>query len=113
MGIFARLGTLIKSNINDLITKAEDPEKMLAQVLLEMQQQLVDAFYRIRHPFHDVIRAFAGCQVPGSDDFKEARLINARYIAFGNKISVFFVFSGEDVIVLDKFYGHGTPLLWG
>src|SRR6187402_781428 len=43
MGIFSRLGTLIKSNLNDLITKAEDPEKMLAQVLLEMQQQLVDA----------------------------------------------------------------------
>ncbi|MFH0900996.1 MAG: PspA/IM30 family protein [Pseudomonadota bacterium] len=43
MGIFARLGTLIKSNINDLVTKAEDPEKMLNQVLLEMQQQLVEA----------------------------------------------------------------------
>lgn len=43
MGIFSRLGTLIKSNINDLINKAEDPEKMLNQVLLEMQQQLVEA----------------------------------------------------------------------
>jgi phage shock protein A len=43
MGIFSRLGTLIKSNLNDLITKAEDPEKMLSQVLLEMQQQLVEA----------------------------------------------------------------------
>src|SRR5262245_62522682 len=43
MGIFAKLGTLLKSNINDLISKAEDPEKMLAQVLLEMQQQLVEA----------------------------------------------------------------------
>ena len=43
MGIFSRLGTLIKSNINDLITKAEDPEKMLSQVLLEMQQQLAEA----------------------------------------------------------------------
>ncbi|MBI4512033.1 MAG: PspA/IM30 family protein [Deltaproteobacteria bacterium] len=43
MGIFARLGTLIKSNINELISKAEDPEKMLSQVLLEMQQQLVEA----------------------------------------------------------------------
>ena len=43
MGIFSRLGTLIKSNINDLITKAEDPEKMLTQVLLEMQQQLMEA----------------------------------------------------------------------
>jgi phage shock protein A len=43
MGIFSRLGTLIKSNLNDLITKAEDPEKMLNQVLLEMQQQLAEA----------------------------------------------------------------------
>ncbi len=43
MGIFSRLGTLIKSNLNDLITKAEDPEKMLSQVLLEMQQQLGEA----------------------------------------------------------------------
>jgi phage shock protein A len=43
MGIFARLGTLLKSNINDLINKAEDPEKMLNQVLIDMQQQLVEA----------------------------------------------------------------------
>jgi phage shock protein A len=43
MGIFSRLGTLIKSNINDLITKAEDPEKMLTQVLSEMQAQLIEA----------------------------------------------------------------------
>jgi phage shock protein A len=43
MGIFSRLGTLLKSNINDLISKAEDPEKMLNQVLLDMQQQLVEA----------------------------------------------------------------------
>ncbi len=43
MGIFARLGTLLKSNINDLISKAEDPEKMLTQVLLDMQQHLVEA----------------------------------------------------------------------
>lgn len=43
MGIFSRLGALIKSNLNDLISKAEDPEKMLNQVLLEMQQQLVEA----------------------------------------------------------------------
>src|SRR5688572_2669586 len=43
MGIFSRLGTLIKSNINDLISRAEDPEKMLNQVLLDMQNSLVDA----------------------------------------------------------------------
>jgi phage shock protein A len=43
MGIFARLGTLLKSNINDLISRAEDPEKMLNQVLIDMQQQLIEA----------------------------------------------------------------------
>ena len=43
MGIFSRLGTLIKSNINDLISKAEDPEKMLGQVLVDMKNQLVEA----------------------------------------------------------------------
>ena len=39
----SRLGTLIKSNINDLISKAEDPEKMLNQVLTDMKNQLVEA----------------------------------------------------------------------
>jgi phage shock protein A len=40
MGIFSRIGTLFKSNINDMISKAEDPEKMLSQVLADMKDQL-------------------------------------------------------------------------
>ena len=43
MGLFSRLGTLIKSNLNDIISKAEDPEKMLNQVLVEMKGHLFDA----------------------------------------------------------------------
>src|SRR5512141_798544 len=43
MGIFSRISTLFKSNVNDLISKAEDPEKMLNQVVLDMQNQLVEA----------------------------------------------------------------------
>ena len=43
MGIFSKIGTLFKSNINDMISKAEDPEKMLNQVLVDMKQQLVEA----------------------------------------------------------------------
>jgi phage shock protein A len=43
MGFFGRLATLIKSNLNDLISKSEDPEKMLNQVIVEMNQQLVEA----------------------------------------------------------------------
>ena len=43
MGIFGRLASLIKSNLNDLISKSEDPEKMLNQVILEMNVQLQEA----------------------------------------------------------------------
>ena len=43
MGIFARLATLIKSNPNDLISRSEDPEKMLNQVVIDMANQLIEA----------------------------------------------------------------------
>ena len=43
MGIFKRLATLLKSNINDLISKAENPEKILNQLILDMQDSLVAA----------------------------------------------------------------------
>lgn len=43
MGIFARLATLIKANLNDLISRSEDPEKMLNQVVVDMQNQLIEA----------------------------------------------------------------------
>ena len=37
MGIFDRFSTLLRSNINDLISRAEDPEKMLTQILVDMR----------------------------------------------------------------------------
>ena len=43
MGIFGRLGTLLKSNVNDAISKAEDPEKILNQLILDMKDQLIEA----------------------------------------------------------------------
>src|SRR6187399_2687050 len=43
MGIFARLAKLLQSNINDLISGAEDPEKMLNQVVIDMSTQLLEA----------------------------------------------------------------------
>lgn len=42
MGFFGRLATLIKSNLNDLISKSEDPEKMLTQIIVDMNSQLVE-----------------------------------------------------------------------
>ena len=43
MGIFSKLSTVIKSNINDLINRAENPEKMLNQIILDMRDQLAKA----------------------------------------------------------------------
>ena len=43
MGLIDRLSQLLRSNINDLISRAEDPEKMLNQILVDMRGQLVKA----------------------------------------------------------------------
>ncbi|MFA7566429.1 MAG: PspA/IM30 family protein [Alkalispirochaeta sp.] len=43
MGMFQRLRRLISSNVNDLVRKAEDPEKMLNQLVLDMNKQLMEA----------------------------------------------------------------------
>jgi len=42
MGIFKRLVDVLKANINDMISKAEDPEKMLNQILMDMNEKLVE-----------------------------------------------------------------------
>ena len=41
MALLARVSTLVRANLNDLIDKAEDPEKMIKQVILDMQNQLL------------------------------------------------------------------------
>jgi phage shock protein A len=43
MGIFSRLKTLISANINHLINKAEKPEKMLNQLIIDMNEQLIES----------------------------------------------------------------------
>ncbi len=43
MGIFDRLSRLVRSNLNDLIARAENPEKMLVQVIEDMRKQLAQA----------------------------------------------------------------------
>jgi phage shock protein A len=42
MGVFSRLADLLKSNVNDLIDRAEDPEKMVKQIIVDMQKELTD-----------------------------------------------------------------------
>lgn len=43
MGIFSKLSLLIRSNLNDLIARAENPEKMLEQVIMDMREQQTKA----------------------------------------------------------------------
>src|SRR5204863_932983 len=41
MAILERVSTLVRANLNDLIDRAEDPEKMMKQVILDMENQLL------------------------------------------------------------------------
>ena len=41
MGLLERVSTLVRANLNDLIDKAEDPQKVIKQVILDMQNQLL------------------------------------------------------------------------
>jgi phage shock protein A len=53
MGIFDRLSTLIRSNINELISRAEDPEKMLNQLISDMKSQLAKAKQQVASAIAD------------------------------------------------------------
>ncbi len=56
MGIFSRLATLIKANLNDLISKSEDPEKMLNQIVQDMTTQLDEAKKQVASAIADEMR---------------------------------------------------------
>jgi phage shock protein A len=41
MALLERVATLLRANLNDLIDRAEDPQKMLRQLILDMENQLL------------------------------------------------------------------------
>ena len=47
MGLFDRLSRVVRSNLNDLVSKAEDPEKVLDQAVTDMEEDLVKNFFWI------------------------------------------------------------------
>lgn len=61
MGIFQRFLTMMRSNVNDLIARAENPEKMLNQLLVDMRSQLGKAKQQVAAAIADEKRL--GAQV--------------------------------------------------
>lgn len=53
MGIFGRMKTLLKANVNDLASKAEDPEKVMTQLIQDMEDQLRQAKIQVRDTITD------------------------------------------------------------
>lgn len=47
MGFLQRISVILRSNINDLISRAEDPEKTLNQAIDDMQKQMAEARKRV------------------------------------------------------------------
>ncbi|MCY7391687.1 MAG: PspA/IM30 family protein, partial [Leptolyngbyaceae cyanobacterium CAN_BIN12] len=41
MGLFDRVSRVVRANLNDVVSKAEDPEKILEQTIIDMQEDLV------------------------------------------------------------------------
>ena len=53
MGLFDRLSTLLRSNINDLVSRAENPEKMLNTLIVDMKTQLAKAKQQVASAIAD------------------------------------------------------------
>jgi phage shock protein A len=80
MGIFDRLATLIKSNINDLISSAENPEKMLTQILIDMRDQLVKAKQQVAAAIADEkrLRDQADAEYKAAQEWEQRAMLAVR-----------------------------------
>ncbi len=77
MGLFDRLSTLLRSNINDLISSAENPEKMLNQILVDMRSQLAKAKQQVAAAIADEkrLRDQADSERRQSDDWEKRAML--------------------------------------
>jgi phage shock protein A len=77
MGLFDRLSTLIRSNINDLISRAENPEKMLNQLIGDMKGQLAKAKQQVASAIADEkkLQADAESMKKQADDWERRAML--------------------------------------
>jgi len=83
MGLFDRFSTLLRSNINDLISRAEDPEKMLNQILVDMKSQLVKAKQQVASAIADEkrLRDQADAEFKTAADWENKAMLAVRKAA--------------------------------
>ena len=77
MGIIDRIATLFKSNINDLISKAENPEKMLDQIVADMKSQLGKAKQQVASAIADEkrLKDQAEQELKASQDWEQKAML--------------------------------------
>ena len=77
MGIIDRITTLFKSNINDLISKAENPEKMLDQIVADMKSQLGKAKQQVASAIADEkrLKDQAEQELKASQDWEQKAML--------------------------------------
>ena len=59
MSIFDRIGLLLRANINSMVSNAEDPEKILNQLLIDMRDQFIEAKKMVAVAIADEKRLYA------------------------------------------------------
>jgi len=71
MALLERVGTLLRANLNDLIDRAEDPEKMVKQVILDMENQLMQVKTQVAITIADLhlLERKAGDNLQKRDDW--------------------------------------------
>ncbi len=77
MSIFNRIATVLKSNINDLISRSENPEKMLNQIIVDMRDQLAKAKQQVAAAIADEkrLRDQAEAEFKQSEDWEKRAML--------------------------------------
>lgn len=118
MGIFSRLADIINSNVNSLLDRAEDPEKMIRLIIQEMEETLVEvraaaaktiaerkeverSLGRLRTAQEDWVRKAEVALAKGREDLSKAALVEKAKL--GRTISGL----AEELARLDEALAHG------
>jgi phage shock protein A len=77
MGLLERVSTLIRANLNDMIDRAEDPEKMIKQVMTDMENQYLQVKTQVAvsiADLHLLEKKFKENEETGRDWMRKAEL---------------------------------------